>query len=90
MRSKQLTDLAVKLSKYGNVEAIKESSVFTLMITAGRDDLTQMRVYTGIMGLITEYTKETYPVVEVLKNDSTFFLAVFAPAASNAIYENKN
>ena len=69
-----LHELKLKLSAIARIEILCEKLVFTLLLTG--DNLTNMKVNNEVLGLVTEYTKERYPVIETMKNGKTFFCIV--------------
>ena len=69
-----LTQLSCKLSKYGMIELIKESEIFTLLISG--ENLTKMDAFMGIQKLVTDYTKDKYPFVEAMTNTDYLYCII--------------
>lgn len=65
------------LSKYGDVQMVKAGYVFTLLLTG--TGLSKMETWLKIQQLCTDFCGDKYPVIEVLKTEDTFFLAVLKP-----------
>lgn len=69
--------LKMQLSKIGTIQSIKQGYVFTLLLTGQK--LSSMDTYVQITKLVTEFTKNKYPIVECLHNSDSFFLMVLKP-----------
>ena len=76
----KLEDLSIELSKYGNLEVIKEGSVFTVFITG--TGLAGWRTISEIQKLINNYTSEYYPTIEIFNTSETHFLLILKPKAN--------
>ena len=66
--------LIEQLSLYGEVQAIKEGSVFTLLMTGKKVD--ELQTFTTISNLINHYAAKMYPLVEYMKVDKELILVV--------------
>jgi len=75
--SKELLELNMALSKFGNVQLLREGKCFSMLITG--DGLSNWNTYNKILGLVSDFTKEKYPIVEAIKNEKDFFCMVLVP-----------
>lgn len=63
--------------KYGTLQVCKEDFVFTVFITGS--DLSNWKIVNDIQKDILDYVGKKYTKIEVLKNDSDFFLMILKP-----------
>ena len=62
------------LSKFGNIEVMKVGVVVTLFITG--KNLSKANNTFDVLGILSEYYKDEFPNIEVMKNDETYILII--------------
>lgn len=72
-----LNRLKQKLTKYGNIQIVKEGFVFSLLITGA--GLSKSTVVAEIQNLVLSYAGDKYPMIEAMRNDDTFFCLILKP-----------
>jgi hypothetical protein len=65
------------LTKFGDIQVFNENLVFTVLITG--TDLTNMLRQLDIQDILVRYAADRYPIIEVMKNEDNYFLAVLKP-----------
>lgn len=78
---KTIVQLRKHLLRFGNVLALKEGHVFTVLVQKRENfpSLSSLNIYQEILGAVVTYTQKTYPIIEVATNDEDFFLIVLKP-----------
>lgn len=75
MEQKQIDELKEQLSEYGKIEVLRASKhIATILITGC--ELDKLSIYNDLTSIILNKLNGEYPTIEVLKNDSNFFLMV--------------
>jgi hypothetical protein len=72
-----LEKLKEMLSKYGNIEIIKDGYVFTLLMSG--TELSNWNVVSAIQSLTLEYAGDKFPKIECMKNEKEFLCLVMRP-----------
>ncbi len=83
IRSVRLNQLTARLYKYGEVQICSKGTVLTVLITGVKMDSVE-KVFGGIVKTILEHKdSKDFSVVECMRNDETFFCAVFRKPEEN-------
>lgn len=72
-----LDGLKRKLSRYGDIQIIKEGVVFSLLITG--TGLSKSNIMKEIPDLVLGYAGDKYPFIEAMRNEETFFCLILKP-----------
>lgn len=69
-----IEEFKTKLCDFGSPQIVKKGIVFTVLITG--KDLSKSTTVVALQSLIIKYAAKEYPIIEVLKNDDTFFCMI--------------
>lgn len=78
---KTLAQLRKHLLRSSNVITLKEDRSFIVFLTKRHNgpNLGQVDVFYNLYGAIVHYTRDKYPIVDVLNNDEDYILCVLKP-----------
>lgn len=77
MSNSDFEHLKMRLSKVGRIELTKEGHVFTLFMSGA--DFTNWKLLEQIQQRVLKYCGDKYPVIEAMKNDTSFLLLILKP-----------